>query len=184
MILTREEIGRLIAAADPATADLLLALSESGARPHVVCALEARDIDWKAGVARGQSKGKLYEIVMSTRLQSRLEELARLRPSGPLLLTPRGRPWSRERTSSAFRKLGTKTGITCTPYALRHSYITNALEQGANPAAVAALVNHSDLRMISAVYNHLGQRRDALRQAAECASGVAPKDSDGGAPSA
>jgi integrase len=173
--LTPEQIGQLLEVAEPATRDLLLALAESGARPHVVLSMTAAAVDWKTGVVKGWSKGRAYEIILTARLQRRLKELALARPEGPLLLSPRGRPWNRDSAAAAFRRLSEQAGIKFTPYVLRHSFVTNALERGVNPAAVAALANHVDLAMISRVYSHLSERRELLRRAAECASGADPR---------
>jgi integrase len=181
--LTEEERGKLWAAACPAFRDVLLALTESGARPHVLYELEARHCDWPTGIATlPESKGRPYVVILTARLSARLRELAERHPAGPLLRNTRGQPWTRNAVRIQFRRLAGTTGVVgVTAYAYRHSFATDALERGVNPAAVSALLNHSDLGMLSRFYGHLAERRDTLRAAAECAAapGSAGPASDG-----
>lgn len=171
--LTPEERRAIWDAASPAVKDMLLAFSESGSRPHVVLELEAKDVDWKAGVATRTSKRKPYRIVLTGRLAARLRELAELRPTGPFLRNTKGGPWNRSSASASLRKICDALGIPrATPYAFRHSYVTDALERGANPAVLAELVNHADLTMISRHYAHIAERREALKRVAEDAAGA------------
>jgi integrase/recombinase XerC len=51
------------------------------------------------------------------------------------------------------RKVGTKKPVN--PHAFRHSWVTNSLRAGASPIIVAKVAGHSDLAMISQVYQHL-----------------------------
>ncbi len=51
-------------------------------------------------------------------------------------------------------------------YSYRHTYTTNALQAGTDPAVLAELLGHGDLKMIVQNYGHLYQRHDHLKQAA------------------
>ena len=170
--LTAEERALIWDAAGPEFRDVLLALGESGARPHVVYELEARHLDLRNGTAQVMSKGRPYVVILTARLKERLTELAEVRPSGPLLRNTRGEPWTRNAVRIQFRRLGEVTGVKgVTAYAYRHSFATDALERGVSPAAVSALLNHTDLGMLSRFYGHLSERRETLRAAAEQAAG-------------
>ena len=165
--------------------DVLLALGESGARPHVVYDLEAHHLDLRNGTATLASKGRPYVVILTARIKARLEELAEVRPTGPLLRNTRGEPWTRNAVRIQFRRLGEATGVKgVTAYAYRHSFATDALERGVSPAAVSALLNHTDLGMLSRFYGHLHERRETLRVAAECAAAQPPPVVPGSGPAA
>lgn len=160
--------------AHPAVQDLLLVLEQTGCRPMVAAMLEARHVDWQAGTAALESKGRRYTLILPERLLGRLRELAAVHPTGPLLRGRRGQPWTYNAIRCQFRRLRVRAGISgVSAYTYRHSYITDALEHGVNPAALAVLVGHSDLSMIARHYSHLAERRGALRAAAEAAAAAA-----------
>jgi integrase len=52
-------------------------------------------------------------------------------------------------------------------YLFRHTYATDALENGVDPITVAELLGHKDTTMVSRVYQHLSQRVEHMRQAAQ-----------------
>jgi integrase len=168
-----EEREKLLKGVNPELRRYLIALGESGARPSVIWKMEAKDIDWKAGTATVISKRRPYTVQITTRLAEMLRELEAKNPTGALFRSPRGRPWTAANIRAALREASIRLGIkpTITAYSFRHSYVTDALERGLNPSIVAALVNHKDLTMISQHYNHLAERREALRKAAEDAAG-------------
>jgi site-specific recombinase XerD len=51
-------------------------------------------------------------------------------------------------------------------YSYRHSFATNALENGVGVAEVAELLGHRDTKMLMKHYQHLSQKREHMRQAA------------------
>jgi integrase len=166
--LTAAERRTIDDAACPEFRLLLRALWLSGARPHVLYDLEARHIDWRAGVAIVPSKGRPYTLTLTPDLAAMLKPLAVRSPTGPLLRSTRGGRWTRNAVRCQFRRLAQRTGIEgVTAYAYRHSFATDALERGEKPAVVAALLNHRDLSMLSRYYNHVGKRHEVLRQAAQ-----------------
>jgi len=158
-------------AAAPALLDLLFFLEQTGCRPMMAAAVEARHVDWTGGTATVTSKGRPYPIVLTARLLARLRELADRHPTGPLLRNERGLPWTYNAVRCAFRRLRARTGLVgVSAYTLRHSYATDALERGVPVAALAELMNHRDWSMIARHYSHLAERRGALRAAAEAAA--------------
>ncbi len=58
-------------------------------------------------------------------------------------------------------------------YAIRHSYITEALVKGVAAATVSVLAGHRGTAMISRHYLHLTERHDHLSSAAKKARGGA-----------
>lgn len=169
----------ILAASPPAFRDLLVALSESGARPHILLELEARHIDWRDGTARVPSKGRPYVVILTPRLLELVRQLAERNPTGCLFRNTRGEPWTRNAVRCMFRRICRRLNLArVSAYAYRHSFATDALERGVAPASVAALMNHTDLSMISRVYSHLSERRETLRRAAECAVAPAPESAE------
>jgi integrase len=179
-LLGPDERAALLAAATPEFRAFLELLTETGARPHVLRELEARHVDWSGGVAELPSKGRPYRLYLTARAR---EILGSIRDrSGPLLRNTEGEPWTRNAIRLAFRAAGRRSGVKgVNAYAYRHSFATDALAAGANPAHVAELMGHAGLEMVSRVYSHLATRRDVLSRAAE---GAAAAGRPGDAPPA
>lgn len=178
------ERAALLAAATPEFRVLLELLTETGARPHILLELEARHVDWSAGVAELPSKGRPYRVYLTARVREILAPLRERHPAGPLLRNTEGEPWTRNAVRLAFRATGRRAGVSgVSAYAYRHSFATDALAAGQNPAHVAELMGHGSLEMVSRVYSHLAKRRDVLSRAAEGAAAagrVAPAPPAGG----
>jgi integrase len=51
-------------------------------------------------------------------------------------------------------------------YTYRHSFVTDALEQGVGVAQVAELLGHTSTDMVMSHYQHLSEKREHLRKAA------------------
>jgi len=169
--LTTDERVAIEAAATPELRTLLQALGETGARPHILLELEAQHIRWGEGIAVIESKGRPYTLVLTGKLLAVLRQLATVHPTGPLLRNTRGEPWTRNAVRCQLHRLGVKLGLSrISAYVWRHSYATDALQAGVNPGALAALMGHKDLSMISRHYSHLAERTGQLRQAAEDAA--------------
>jgi integrase len=94
---------------------------------------------------------------------------------GFVFLCSKCRPWTRSARGDTFRRLRKLLGLpaSCKLYGLRHSWITQALRQGVNPRAVAALAGHTTTEMIERVYCHLAQDLAFLSEAARQATGHA-----------
>jgi integrase len=155
--------------------ELLSALAWTGCRPGEVYGLTAADVDLAAGTWTVQNKvgWKTGERTRTVYLTTEVLELSRHLverfPTGPIFRNVCGRPWTRNAVALLFRRIRRKTGLgrEATAYALRHYYVTSALESGVPIATVAALVGHLDVTMISRVYSKLSQRREHLRSEAE-----------------
>ena len=89
-------------------------------------------------------------------------------PSGPLFRNSRGKPWTRNAIRCRFRNLRAKLphlkGVVS--YTYRHSFVTDALENGVGVAQVAELLGHTSTDMVMSHYQHLREKRDHLKQAA------------------
>jgi integrase len=56
-------------------------------------------------------------------------------------------------------------------YAIRHTFITDALRQGCNPVTLAHIVGHKDATMILKIYQHLNLNSGHIRKALGQATG-------------
>jgi integrase len=152
--------------------DFILFLEQTGCRPFSEAAqVTAAMVNWEDGSIllekhKNAKKGKTRKIYLTPALLTRLRQLAERHPEGPLLRRPNGEPWNRQDAGAAFRKLARRAGIgKFHPYALRHTYITDALSRGIPASVVAALVGNS-VQMVHRYYDHIDQHTDALKEAA------------------
>lgn len=172
-VLTKDEREKIAkVTANMAISDLLFILEQTGCRPFSEAAKLTKDmIDWKNGSCtlgqhKTESKGKRRTIYFPPAALSRLEELATKRPSGPLLLTDKGKPWRSSDAAAAMRRIEKLSGVlNLTTYCWRHSYITDCLMKGMSPTIVATLVGNS-AATISRYYDHCDQRKAELAAAA------------------
>ena len=190
--LTREQRELILReASDDAFRDLLLAAEETGVRPQELRLVEAPHVDlanglWvfppaehKTGAKTGQPR-----IVFLT--ESALELTKRrlsLFSDGPLFRNRRGEPWTCNAIRCRFRRLRNRfrkelPSDLCA-YLYRHTYATDALENGVDPITVAELMGHKDATMVSRVYQHVGMKREhmlaaARRATSRSASGSSP----------
>jgi integrase len=56
-------------------------------------------------------------------------------------------------------------------YAIRHTWATEALENGVDPITVATIMGHKDLTQLMKTYQHIEKKRDYLRKALHQALG-------------
>ena len=98
--------------------------------------------------------------------------LAERHPEGPLFRNSRGKPWTRNAIRCRFRQLRRKLphlkGVVS--YTYRHSYATDALEQGVGVAQVAEFLGHTSTDMVMQHYQHLLEKREHLLQSARQAT--------------
>jgi integrase len=95
-------------------------------------------------------------------------------PTGPLFRGPRGgKPFTRNGIRCRFRRLREKLPHLkhFISYHYRHSYATDALENGVGIAQVAELLGHTTTDMVMGVYQHLAERHEHMREAARRAAG-------------
>lgn len=164
------ELERFLAAAMPAFRDFLALLVEIGCRPGELATLEASKIDQgrSTAIVTGKTGERLVGLSgLAIRL---LEPLIAKHPSGPVLRTPRGRPWTEANIKSHTRDLRRRTGIVgVVPYHGRHAFWSRAHKVGVSDVAIAKQLGHSDLRMLARTYSHADH--EIMRETARKASG-------------
>lgn len=164
----------MAAVLSPRFRDLCAFIHATGCRPGEARRLEARHVDWTAGVAlmRGKTTratGRSIQIVLPTAALARLRELAREWPEGPVFRNEDGAPWTKDAVNCQIRRVRARAGLDgrLHAHALRKLFATDRLVRGASVADVAALLNHGDARMLMEHYSQLTARVEHLRRVAE-----------------
>jgi integrase len=139
--------------------DFLEICHETGCRPIEARMVTAENFDrenrqWYFADPPKKLRGKKRPRIV--RLNDRAFEicqrLALKHPSGPLLRNADRQPWKKNALNCRRKRLREKLGFYFTPYATRHSFVTDALKRGADPVSVAELLGQKDTKMIMEVY--------------------------------
>lgn len=175
-ILTAEERRRVREWLPEGIREFVYALEQTGARPFSeLAAVTAEMVDWQAGTVtiqrhKNAKRGKRRVIYLTDGLTEVLGRLARAHPTGPLFRTRSGAAWGKGSVSKWMRKAEKALGVPrLTPYAWRHTLITESLAKGLSADIVAELVGNSPAT-IHKYYSHLDQKGDVLRAAARRAA--------------
>jgi integrase/recombinase XerD len=176
-VLSRDEIRRLELAA-PTERDKLIIrlLGDTGIRVGELCSLESANI---VSGPEGRSFLKIFGkgskdrlVPLTPQLARRLDNYQQVRPAdsrGNRIFLAARRDASGEyaplTTSGVLQLLrgaADRAGITrrVHPHLLRHSFATEAIRRGMNPAQLAQLLGHSGLRVIEQLYGHLNDTDD------------------------
>jgi integrase len=176
--------------ADDSFTDIVWFLHETGARPQEARIVAAKMFDRdkrRFELKLKDSKGKKYKRVirLNDKAFAICQRLAVKYPDGPLFRNKAGTPWKADILNKRFARLRgklkkekVKAGTWerdkewvgyLFPYALRHTFVTDALKRGVDPLTVSHLAGHRDATMVMRVYSHLSQDdeflADKLKQA-------------------
>ncbi len=157
--------------------DFLIALQETGARPGEVAMVTADHADLAAGVwifqvhktAKRTKVPKPRIIILTPPMIEMTKKLMEKVPPGtPLFRNRKGNAWNRNSIRCRFRRIRKKLGLggDLVAYLYRHSFVTDALENGVGIVQVAELVGHTTTETVMRHYQHLREKREHLRQAA------------------
>ena len=176
-VLSIDDVEALLSAPDRETpaglrdAAMLHLLYASGLRVSELCSIEVENLDLDSRFLQVTGKGGKSRIVPISEMAIELIEryLFEVRPAwsatdrGPLFLTNRRRPMTRQGFWKLLRRHGLAAGVgeQITPHMLRHSFATHLLENGANLRAVQAMLGHVDISTTQ-IYTHV-TRRHLLR---------------------
>jgi integrase len=143
---------------------------ETGARPQEIRAIERRHFGTNTiTFPRNESKGKRRQrvIVLNAKALAIVKRLSVKHPDGPMFRNRDGNPWKANAIVCRCQRLSRKLGFDFCMYAVRHSWITNALLNGVEPMTVATLAGHANINMIWSTYQKLSMQQDHMRKAAE-----------------
>jgi len=181
-ILTADQCQLILDESASDFCDFLDLLLETGVRPSEVRTVEARHVSVEHGLwvfppsehKTGRKTDKPRVVYLSAKALEITKRLVVQHPTGPLLRNSRGKPWTRNAVRCRFRRLRLRLADKLPPdlcaYLFRHTFATRALERGLDSVTVAELMGHADATMVSRVYQHVGQRLDHMRAAAERAT--------------
>ncbi len=153
--------------------DILWTLRLTGCRPQELRLVEKRHFDaqqgaWvfpveesKSGNVTGQKRVVLLE---GDALRATQERCLRY-PEGPLFRNQDGEQWKRRPLAARFQRLATAVGFPITAYALRHAFATDKIVEGKDLITIAALMGHTDLKMLQKHYQKVNKRPEFLRAA-------------------
>ena len=145
--------------------DLITVVRETGCRPGEARRIESRWFDregrcWVFPVAQSKGKREKRVILLTDKAFEICQRLALKNPEGPIFRTSKGNPWTRRAFSNRLYQLSDKLGFSAFPYLVRHCFATDAIIRGVDLQTIATLMGHSDLGMLSKVYQHIEKRSD------------------------
>ena len=179
-LLTRAEVGRILAACKNPKHRMLLELTYGcGLRVSEIVALQVRDIDGERGLLRVvQGKGaKDRMVTLPDTLLDRLRSYwTHCRPgawlfptshaeNSPICLSTAQRVFTNAKRRAGIDKIG---GI----HSLRHAYATHQLENGLPVHELQHLLGHNDLRSTERYLHWLPGRCDAKRGYSDLLAGI------------
>jgi integrase len=152
---------------DPEFRNFLVVLLHTGMRPGEARVMEAKHVLLKEGVVRipkelAKGKRKERRVLLDETVLEILKPLVVLYPEGPILRNMRGRPWTKDAINCRFTRLKAELPYRATAYSMRHTFINEALRNGAPETAIAEVVGHEDKTMIQKVYGHPELHPDLL----------------------
>jgi integrase len=178
-ILTADERRQILKAARGRPfCEFVQALKETGCRPSEVTKVTAANVNLDAAVwvlpehKTRKKTGRPRVVYLTPAMVELTRKLAERHPEGPLFRNSRKKPWTRNAIPCRLRQLRRKLphlkGVVS--YTYRHSFVTDALEQGVGVAQVAELLGHTSTDMVMQHYQHLSEKREHLLQAARQAT--------------
>lgn len=155
--------------------DLLLILRETGCRPLEAREVEARHFDrdlraWCFPVEESKGKKHARTVPLNSTALAITQRLVLKYPAGPIFRNLDGQPWTKDAVVLRFQRLTKKLSFSASAYAIRHTFITDALINGVDPVTLSKIVGHRDLSMIQRVYSKLEMRNDHMQRAIEQAT--------------
>jgi len=172
--LMPEEFKKLIAKIEcERLMDLVVFMRESGCRPQEARHIEARHFSRHnrclvipPAEAKGGPKGATEDrvILLNDRALEIIKRLSLKHPEGKLLRNSRGIAWTKSAFNQRCIKLSNSLGFHVCPYAIRHTFATDAIIRGVDIVTIAELMGHKDLTMLKRIYQHVRKRSDHMRE--------------------
>ena len=157
------EAQRLLNTCGDSLRDLVHGALATGARYGELCGLDCADFDARAGTVqvRLSKTGKARHIILNDEGAALFERLTTGQPGDLAIFRKAGNQrWLRGHQARPFREAVARAKITppISFHALRHTYASLAIMNGAVPMVVAANLGHSDTRMVERHYGHLSNK--------------------------
>jgi integrase len=171
---------KLLGGAHPTLVPVIRLLYETGCRPGEIGKMTVENYHPDAAVFRltehkADKTGKVRNVFLPPDLNEFVKEVAAKRKSGVMFLTKRKTAWRAGAITLAMDRLRKKVGVSAVAYGYRHGFAHRALSGGESDSVVAALMGHSDTKMIHLHYSHLNENAVAMRAAVTRLSKTAGK---------
>jgi integrase len=169
--LNVDESKRLINAADPAFRPLATAALVTGARYGELCALKVKDFNADAATLRVDGKTGARHLVLTEEAAAFFDSICAARGADePMLRRKSEEPWGPSNQTKPMAEACQRAAIVPSAnfHALRHTFASQAVMNGAPLMVVAMALGHKDTRMVERHYGHLapGFINDAIRASA------------------
>ncbi len=156
-VLSREEVKRLIDAADTTKSRLMISLLySSGLRVSELVKLKPHDVRFEENIgwARSGKGSKDRMFILSEQLSSELKEYLKHRQHEYLF--SKDKPLTTRNLQKIVKRTREKIGIDkkVTPHTLRHSFATHLLESGTDIRKIQVLLGHNSLSTTE-IYTHV-----------------------------
>ena len=160
--------------------DYITVMKETGCRPQEIRKVESRHLDrknqcWVFPIDESKGKREKRIVHLTDQAFEICQRLALKHPEGPLFRNTQGRPWTNYALNCMCQRLDKKLGFRVFPYAIRHTFATDAIIRGVGLQEIAELMGHKDLTMLTRIYQHIKKDHRHLKRALETATG---RDSD------
>ncbi len=163
--LDRSQRAAFLGAADGDLRDLLTCVALTGCRPGDPAALLRKDYDSRTASVTFRTKTGPRTIPISPATKVLFDRLAKNKLPAARMFTNDKEPWTAQAWAYLVKKAVAKAGLPADTvvYALRHSWITDAIVGGMDVVTAARLTGTS-VEMINKNYGHLvqGAARDKL----------------------
>jgi integrase len=147
--------------------DILLFIRHTGCRPFEARWAEARHFDGKCIVFdRDESKGKktrrvlILDDVALAIVKRRIEKQG----GGEIFRKGNDTAWTGPNLGQCCCRLARAVKIPFSPYVLRHTAASNLLVASRDAVTTAAILGHTDVKMLSKVYGHLDKHPEHLKR--------------------
>lgn len=149
--------------------EFIEALRETGCRPQELRTVEARHFDRVNGCwvfPKQEAKGGWEERVirLTPRALAISNKMALKNPDGPMFRNRLGNAWRNQAICLRCNRLSKKLGFHICPYAIRHTFATDAIIRGVDLISIAHMMGHKTLHCLTRIYQHVQRRGDHLYQ--------------------
>jgi integrase/recombinase XerD len=164
VVLTNDEIDRLLRSADTKKDSLILELFyATGMRVSEIINLKLEDIDFDDGWIRIFGKGSKERFVpIGKNILKMIKQYKKdkeLTPVSFIFSGKKGKNMTREGIWKIIKKYAVKADINknVTPHTLRHTFATHLLENGADLRTIQELLGHSNIDTTQ-IYTHVNRK--------------------------
>jgi integrase len=152
--------------------DILTVLYETGCRPQEARSVESRHFDrtnkrcvFPVQESKcGEKTDKERVVYLTDKAFEICQRLALKHPEGPIFCK-QGHAWTGSMLAGHCARLSEKLGFRLTSYQIRHTWATEKVLAGVDLLTISELMGHTDLKMLTKVYQKLRARPDHLQAA-------------------